>query len=248
MIKILLFDLDGTLIDIDMRIFLKEYFREIGEHFSCLLCPRHLVDSLNASTRAMIENREKDKTNQEVFWEDFLPRVNLDEELVRNKIDEFYRHRFGKLKAFTNPRGEAGEAVETALELGYQLVMATNPVFPSSAILQRMEWAGVSGYPYKLVTTYENMHFCKPNPLYYQEILDRLGVLPGECLMLGNDVDDDLVASRVGIKVFIVEDNLINRSNRDCAPDYRGRLQELPDFLQKLKNRPGQHTIQYGNL
>ncbi len=235
MVTTLLFDLDGTLLNIDMRVFLKQYFRELGDHLSHIIPPDKLASHLSSSTQVMIENLEENKTNEEVFWEDFKLKVKKPPDLLKPLFVDFYKYKFKKLRTYTNNWPEAKKVIETAVKHNYQLVLATNPVFPSSAIEQRMEWAGIKEYPYKLITTYENMHFCKPNPQYFLEILEKVGVKPQECLMIGNDVDDDLPAVQVGIKTFLVEDFLINRYDRKIKVDYKGKLKELPAFLEELK-------------
>ena len=233
MFKVLLFDLDGTLIQVDMRIFVKEYFRHLGMHLSPVIDPQQLKEHLGYATQQMILNQDPEKTNREVFWEVFLDRVELPLDLLEPLIDEFYQHKFKNLKPFTRCKPEARAVMDRAEGLNFELVLATNPVFPSSAIYQRMQWGKVDRYDYSLVTTYENMHFCKPNPQYYLEILDKVGADPGECLMIGNDVDDDLCAAEVGIKTYLVEDFLINRHERPFEADYRGSLKELPSFLEE---------------
>ena len=70
----------------------------------------------------------------------------------------------------------------------------------------------------------ERMHFCKPNPAYYQEILELLGAKAEECLMIGNDVEEDMVAATLGIKTRLVTDLLISRDQLQIEPNYRCRL------------------------
>ncbi len=233
MFKFLLFDLDGTLLQVDMRTFLKEYFRQLGVHLSPVIDPEELKEHLEFATYQMIVNQNPEKTNKEVFWEVFIDLVNLPQDYLESLIDEFYRDRFKNLMPYTQCKPEAPQVMDQAEALNYQLVLATNPVFPSSAIYQRMQWGGVDRYDYRLVTTYENMHFCKPNPRYYLEILEKVGAKPEECLMIGNDVDDDLCAAEVGIKTYLVEDFLINRNQRPFEVDYRGKLKDLPEFLKE---------------
>lgn len=234
MFKVLLFDLDGTLIHVDMRIFVKEYYRLLGMHLSPVIDPLQLKGHLGYATHQMILNQDPEKTNKEVFWEIFLDRVELPMNLLEPLIDEFYSDKFKSLRPFTRCKPEARAVMERAVALNFELVLATNPVFPPSAIYQRMQWGKVDRYDYSLVTTYENMHFCKPNLQYYLEILDKVGADPQECLMIGNDVDDDLCAAEVGIKTYLVEDFLINRNERSFEADYRGSLKDLPSFLEQV--------------
>ncbi|RQD76104.1 MAG: HAD family hydrolase [Candidatus Syntrophonatronum acetioxidans] len=235
MFKILLFDLDGTLIRVDMKIFIKEYFRELGDHLSHIIPPLKLQEHLKYSTRVMIENQDPGTTNREVFWKAFSERVDNPRELLEEEIENFYRYRFKNLKVFTDIHPRARQVLAEAQKMGHQLVLATNPVFPFTAIRQRMEWGKVHDFPYQLITSYENMHFCKPSPGYFQEILDKVGGNPRECLMIGNDIQEDLAAARLGIKTFLVEDFLVDRGNPSLQADYRGKLEELSSFLGEVK-------------
>ncbi len=233
MYKTLLFDLDGTLLDVDMRVFLKEYFIKLGEHLEHVIPPETLVKHLKSSTQVMIDNLDPDKTNKQVFCEDFLKKVNIPAGKMKPLLEDFYQNKFKTLKPFARQLPMAREVMETASRLGCCLVLATNPVFPYLAIKHRLEWSGLEEFPYKLITSYENMHFCKPNLHYFQEILEKAGSQPHQCLMIGNDMDDDMVASKAGIKTFLVEDFLIDRNRRGYHVDYQGTLKDLALFLQE---------------
>ena len=72
---------------------------------------------------------------------------------------------------------------------------------------------------------------CKPNPQYYREITGRLGLDPARCLMIGNDVAEDMIAKTLGMDTFLVTDCLINSKNEDLSGYRRGTLQELYGWL-----------------
>ena len=97
-----------------------------------------------------------------------------------------------------------------------------------------MQWAGIDNFSWDLVTTYENSRACKPNPLYFRQIIEEIKVSPEECLMVGNDVQEDLVASTLGMKTFLVTDYLIDRGQPLYQPDHRGSLQDLLSFIKEL--------------
>lgn len=234
MIKALLLDLDGTLLPLDTDGFLRHYLKSIAAHVAHLTDPKEFVDSLMASTEVMVKNTDKTRTNKEVFWDDFLKRVNVPEEQLMPVLDDFYANQFPKLVKYTSPTPLSKQIVETAAEKGLRVVVATNPVFPTEAIQERLRWIGVEDYPFDLVTTYEIMHFCKPQIGYYQEILEMTGLDPKECLMAGNDPLEDLVASKLGMKTFLVEDYVITRKNVDFVPDYQGSLRDLLEFVERL--------------
>jgi HAD superfamily hydrolase (TIGR01549 family) len=121
--------------------------------------------------------------------------------------------------------------IELLLKRGYDIVVATNPVFPIEAIKERISWAGLDFKKFKYVTSYEEMHYCKPNIEYYNEILNIIDKKPHECIMVGNDVEEDIIASKLGIKTFLVEDYIIKREGIFPEPDYRGSYSDLYKFV-----------------
>ncbi|NPV29549.1 MAG: HAD family hydrolase [Firmicutes bacterium] len=235
MFKVLLFDLDGTLLPMNMDIFMKEYFRAVTRKFAHLIPPEKLIQDILYGTMAMINDTNPEKTNKEVFWSHFLPRVSLPEEVLVPMFDEFYAFDFASLKRCIHPNPLARPLLERLFERGFQVVIATNPVFPERAIQERMNWVEIGDLPYALVTTYENSHFCKPRLEYYQEVISCLGVRPQDCLMIGNDVEEDLAARKLGVTTFLVEDWLLNPRGLPIETDYRGSFQDLAAFLSSLR-------------
>lgn len=232
-LRYLLLDLDGTLLPMDTEEFLGAYFKLLSRKLSEYIIPTEFIQKLLASTEAMVHDLNPTRTNQDVFMDDFFGRTGLPQDEVRALFDHFYANDFCSLVSRTKPSCLAREIVEEASLLGLELIIATNPLFPMTAIQERMRWAGVENVPFRLVTAYENMHFCKPYPHYYKEILQHLGARPEECLMAGNDVDEDLVAKQVGIATFLVDDYIINRSDRTVDADYRGGLADLLAFIKQ---------------
>ena len=119
-------------------------------------------------------------------------------------------------------------------DAGVRIVLATNPIFPAVATESRMKWAGLSPADFELYTTYENSRYCKPNPEYYKEIFAKLGCEGSDCIMVGNDVEEDMVpASALGAKVFLLTDCLINKKERDITAYPHGGFAELKEFLKE---------------
>ncbi|GAB6181996.1 HAD family hydrolase [Desulfotomaculum defluvii] len=234
MYKTILFDLDGTLLPMDLNIFLTNYFGRLTQACSHLLDPKLLYRNLWASTEAMIRDNCANKTNQEVFMEDFIPRFDLSADDIMPLFDQFYTSKFTELIQCTTPTSLSRQICQELVAKGYQLVLATNPIFPDVATAHRMRWAGIEDIPWALVTTYENSHYCKPNPNYYREILHRIGAKAEETLMVGNDVKEDLVAGKLGIDTYLVKDNLIDHGQPDYETDFEGRLEDFMNFVKKL--------------
>ena len=118
--------------------------------------------------------------------------------------------------------------------MGFNVALATNPIFPSIATEYRMQWAGLDRNDFELYTTYENSCHCKPNPDYYRDVLSALAVKPEECLMVGNDVTEDMIAETLGMKVFLLTHSLINKENKDISVYPNGNFEDLIRFIENL--------------
>jgi FMN phosphatase YigB (HAD superfamily) len=147
-------------------------------------------------------------------------------------FERFYAEAFPALRPLTAPRPAAPKIVEWAGQRGLQTAIATNPVFPRTAIEQRMEWAavGVDRFEYALVTSYENSHATKAQPAYYREILAVLGCGPEECLMVGDNWNWDMVnAAEVGIPGFWIADPSSPPPSAGSLPVGQGSLDDFFD-------------------
>jgi len=234
MISALLFDLDGTLLDSDMDIFMPPYLRALAARLSPVVPPETLLDALMASTRLMMRSRGRRQTNEEVFWADFLARVGRPRADLAPLIDDFYRQDFATLKRYTSPKPEARPLVQAAFTAGFTVAIATQPVFPLSAVQQRLDWANTGDFPYALVTSYENMHTAKPDPDFYREVCECIGHQPGSCLMVGNDADADIhPAAAAGLHTFWLASH--DTSPRADLP--AGRSGTLLDLHRRVERR-----------
>ena len=229
-ITTILFDLDGTLLPMDIDLFSKKYYLALTKRFAVGVDPDTFTQGLAQSIMQIVQNDDPKRTNQEIFMEDFFQRVPLNRDEVVPQFADFYLRDFPKLKdqiELELKDWPARVLMDEVFSKGYQVVIATNPLFPMLAIKERLRWVGLLDYPYKLVTAYEEMHFCKPNPNYFLEICQKIGVQPKECLMIGNDMEEDLPAATIGMKTFIVQDFLIDRGSNRFFPDGRGSFAEL---------------------
>ncbi len=227
-IRAVLFDLDDTLLENNVERFLKAYFGLLTPHMAHLVPPEKFISALIHATHAMIKNNDPAITNQQAFIDDFFPRVGRTAEEMMPLFDDFYAAEFGKLRSLTRPNPSARAAIQAAFDAGCDVVIATNPVFPETAIRQRMEWAGVSDFSFKLITSYEVMHAAKPDSRYYREVLEHIGRSPDECFMVGDDWGNDIVpAMKIGLQVFWV--HTTTDSMNDLDPSVRGTLAEFKD-------------------
>lgn len=230
-IKAILFDLDGTLLPMNQDLFIESYFKGLSTKLAEYgYDPKRLVDTVWKGTIAMIKNKG-DKTNEEVFWE--IAKDEYGEQIINDAIyfNEFYEKDFCKIKEVCGFNPKSKETIKTLKEKGYKLILATNPLFPKTATEQRIEWAGLDVSDFELYTTYENSCHSKPFLEYYEDIINALNLNPSECLMVGNDARDDMVASRLGMNVFLLTDCLINKEEIDIKAIPNGSFDELLEYI-----------------
>lgn len=205
MLEAILFDLDDTLLGNDIDQFIPHYFDLLSAYASDYFEPRPFLRLLMGGTDATIKNTDTAVSNRDVFWEFFSRHSGRDAAEMEAFFDRFYRTQFDELQVQTRRLPTARPLVEACFARGLKVVIATNPLFPRTAIEARLRWAGVpvDRYPYALVTTYESMHAAKPNPDYYREILERIDVAPQHALMVGDNwVNDIAPAAALGMFTY----------------------------------------------
>jgi FMN phosphatase YigB (HAD superfamily) len=235
-INAILFDLDGTLLPMDQDLFANTYMKGLAmAAMAAGYEPRAFLEAVIAGTYAMIKN-DGSKTNEEVFWDTVTDIYGSKVKQDTHIFDEFYKTDFQKIQSVCGYTPKAKELVERIKAKGYRVVLATNPLFPAVATESRIRWAGLEPSDFETYTTFEYAHYCKPNLNYYKELLDKPQLTPEECLMVGNDASEDMVAEQLGMKVFLLTDCLINKTNTDISAYPHGSYYELEAFVEKLGN------------
>ena len=149
-------------------------------------------------------------------------------------FEDFYKNEFSNARAACSCTENAAKAVSFLKEKDVNLILASNPIFPMIAQKNRMTWAGVNPDDFSYITSYENSHFCKPNPAYYLEILEKNGLKADQCLMIGNDAIEDTAAVKAGMDVFLLTDCLLNKDGRDISVYKNGDYCDLIAYLKTL--------------
>ena len=233
-IKAVLFDLDGTLLPMDQDKFVGAYFKLLTARLATIgYDPKVFGDCLYKGVAAMVMN-DGTCLNEKRFWDVFT--AMFGEEAMKDKpfVDEFYRTEFNQVQQSCGYSSMAKEIVNTVRARGLRPILATNPLFPAMATENRMRWAGLEPEDFEYYTVYDNSHYCKPNPKYYLEILEKIGCKPEECVMVGNDVGEDMLVEDLGMKTFLLTDCLINKKNVDISKYAQGSFEELKAFIESL--------------
>jgi FMN phosphatase YigB (HAD superfamily) len=203
----LLLDLDDTLLETNMDVFIPAYFKALSTALAEKVAPEVMIPALTGGTKAMMVNIDPALTLREVFDAYFFPKLGLDRITLQTAIDRFYDEIFPTLGALTKPIPEAVRLVDWAFAQGYRVVIATNPFFPLKAVQHRLRWAGLppEKYPFALVTSYETFHFTKETVAYYPEVLAQLGWPDDPAVMVGDDIEREVKPTRAaGFPVFWV--------------------------------------------
>ena len=228
------FDMDGTLLPMDVDGFMKRYFKGLcGVLCPLGVAPDKLVETVWAGTKAMVKN-DGTMTNDARFWQVFQQLTGMDPAPFVPVADAFYSEGFHETKAATGENPLAVEAVRLAREKADTVVLATNPLFPMPGQVTRMGFVGLKPEDFDHVTSYENSRFCKPNPEYYLQLCRDFNLDPAQCLMIGNDEREDVyAASRAGMQGYLVTDGLIPCAEHPWAGP-RGTFAELIEYLKAL--------------
>ena len=227
----LLLDLDDTLLDTNMDAFVPAYFGALAKHLKGIVSPEVMLPALMSGTQLMLASEHPAHTLQEIFEADFYPKLGVPKEQLSNAIEQFYDEVFPTISHVTKKREGAVELVDWAFAQGYRVAVATDPLFPRKATYHRIRWAGLEPERFDLVSSFETFHFSKSHPAYFAEVLGRLGWPDGPVLMVGNDIERDLLpAQKLGLAIFHIDAEAASKSGPEA--DRRGNLLDLRLWLE----------------
>ena len=234
--KAVFFDLDGTLLPVDMDTFLQAYFKALGkyaaEHGQE---PKQFTDALNKGVFAMI--KEEGGRNDERFWQTFCSVLDIGESEMpayEQLMEGFYNTAFDELGALITPTPESAQVVNLLREKGYRLYLTTMPLFPLIAVEKRVQWAGCDPQAFERITTYDNSTSTKPHLEDYRENVEAIGLKPEEILMVGNNTREDLSAMQLGLDGYLVTDWLLNPDGFDIDSVKHGSMADFLKFVEGL--------------
>ncbi len=230
------FDLDGTLLSMDQDEFIDAYFSLLSVKVGSLgLNTKETIKAVWTGTAAMIQN-DGTMSNRERFWKTLISILGTDASQMEPVFDRFYAEEFNQVQRVVRKTPYPAQIIQCLKSKGYRLLLATNPVFPSAATLARIRWAGLDSRDFEVITTYETIGYCKPNPKYYQTLLEQRNFDPAQVLMVGNDVSEDVEpALSLGMHTYLITDNRIDKTGGKIVPEHESSLK---DFLAYAKSLP----------
>lgn len=237
----LLIDLDDTLLSNDVNQFLDQYFQDLSNVLSPFVEPDKMMQAMTSAIRAMVTKMDPAGTMEDTFDQSFYPGIGVRKADLLEILDDFYRVRFPRLGSLTVRRPDAIQLIEKSFHHGWQVVIATNPLFPATAIHQRLAWAGLppEKYPFAWITNYETSHFCKPNPAFYTEILSLVCWPESPVVMVGNDLKADIEpAEAIGLPTYWLCENNQSKEIPNRHPASRqGSFTQLEAWLEWIEQK-----------
>lgn len=253
MIKAVLFDLDDTLLYNPAHEFVQNYKTALMPLMMAAhpaVAPEILEAGISNGIRSVVKNCDPLRTNADVFYAAFHEVTGIPIELQEAVMANFYRDAHPALRKTTQPVEVARPLVQWLLDHRYAVAVATNPLFNREAVDRRLEWAGfpTDEHGFWFVTALENVHFSKPWPQYYEEILTRLGFEPDEAVMVGDDWRNDIIgASQAGLNTFWIRNDYnrdLDLSQETIMPNGEGTLADFfrlvteENWFQGLQPKP----------
>ena len=203
MIRTVLFDLDGTLLDIDVDNFIETYTRSVAERLMPDDKERGLA-VLAGSTYAMLAPEVNEDSNQACLLRKLSDTLDRSPADLWRAIHHASKEILPGLRAMAKPIAGAADVVRAMHERGLKVVVATMPIYPRDVMLERLRWAGVQSDWIDHVACLEANRSAKPHRSYFLEMADAVGAQAEECLMVGDDEDQDMPALSAGMAVHLL--------------------------------------------
>ena len=229
-----LFDLDGTLLPINGEAFEAIYFKGLSSYFLDKYEPKEFIKLIWTATKVMVLDTSS-KTNEEAFMDALQALVNEDITWMQERFNQFYLNEFDQIKIAVTPNPSIQKAVKLLKEKGYRLIIATNPMFPKIAIEKRIEWTGCDRNDFEYVTSFEKNHYCKPQLKFYEEVLSDLNLDASQCLMVGNDINEDMIVSKLNMSTYLITNHVIQDSIVPDSVNYSGNYDDFYQFVKDLE-------------
>lgn len=208
--KLLIFDLDGTLID--SREDLANSINAMLIHFGKKELPHEVIASYIGDGAPMLVRRSLGDPDDETFVQDAV--LYFMSWYREHKLDNTYVYDGVKeaLAAIQKSRNTDSTGETQPLKMA---VLSNKPVGPSRAIVEAL---GLGPYFFQVYGG-NSFHTKKPDPAGVQILLEEAGVQPEETVIVGDSDIDVLTARNSGIFSVGVTYGLAPHTLQDAPPD-----------------------------
>lgn len=204
MLKALLLDLDGTLIDIDGDRFLEEYIERAAGWMEPLVAPERFSQAVWTAAIPLMVTPHPGVSNKSVLWDALSKALEVPgDRLLAHFEEQLHPDRLKGILPGGQARAGAQELVELAGHLGLKRVVATMPIYPEVVVRERLARGGLADIPWDFIAT-EEMDAVKPHPEYWEAVVRAAGVSAEECLVVGDDFFRDIRPAPAASATFYV--------------------------------------------
>ncbi len=213
MLKAILFDLDGTLIDSEHFYF--DCWNEILAEWGAALTFDDWVDNYAGTTLRVNAKKLSDK---------YGITMPLDELIDRR--EQLTIQRFKSTDVALMPY--ALELIEFFAAKGLTMAIATSSLRKDvEAIFERN---GLAHY-FKLIITRSDITNGKPHPESYLTCCEQLGFAKNECIVFEDTINGLTAAKAAGLTCYAVQSNTIEHHKLQAADKIFLNLKEAKDYL-----------------
>jgi putative hydrolase of the HAD superfamily len=246
-IRALLFDVNGTLIDIETDEGLEEIYRAIAHFLTYQGISLHRWEVRDLYFQIMQHQRAQGVETFAEFdaveiWREFL-RYNASDYFnslpseKREQLPLFLAelHR-GSARKRLRPYPQVQETLDQ-LRSHYRMAVVSDA--QSAYAVPELRAVGLLHYFNPIIVS-GDYGYRKPDPRLFQKALDALQVRPEQALFFGNDLFHDIFgAQQVGMKAIFVSYNQGNTSPQTITPDYTicrfAELNQAIDYFMTLE-------------
>lgn len=191
-------DYDGTLVKNSEEKFMKTYFSILSRKVKLPI--EKIFNLVMDSIYEITKIEDPSKNLFERFLESISKKTGKSKDYWYNIFLDFYKNEFDELRKIIKVNKKLTNFIKNS---NYKFIFASNPLFPEIAVKKRIDFANLSPENFFYIATMENSHYAKPNPKFFAEILEKIGVAADKCLMIG-DTENDKASEKVGIKFINV--------------------------------------------
>lgn len=222
-IKGILFDLYGTLIDIETDESMEEIYRAISHYLTyhgvylTRWAVRDRYDEIMKQQKE-VGGEEYPEIDVEAIWNSFLRQNGIKAPLARRKLATILAQIY---RAISRKRLQLYPDVKRILDelrptYRIALVSDAQPCYA----LPEIKAVGLESYFDPIIISAQ-YGFRKPDTRLFGKALDTMKLRPAEVICVGNDMYRDIYgASKLGIKTIFVDSDQGAKSHENVTPDY----------------------------